>query len=236
MTDRASDETLERAYLEDDRDAPWLFANMVTTIDGATAIDGRSSSIGDEQDGVVFRALRAAADVIVVAAATARAEGYKRPTLPPHLVSWRRSRGWDDVPRIAVVSMSLELDLEPFGGEPPIVITGESSPSRLRDELSSRTEVVVRGDDRVELTSAVAALRDMGLGRVLSEGGPSLNGQLAAQDLVDEWCVTIAPIVVGGDSKRIVAGPLVDPGGMSFQLDRVLAGTTSLFTRWVRSR
>ena len=126
MTDRASDETLERAYLEDDRDAPWLFANMVTTIDGATAIDGRSSSIGDEQDGVVFRALRAAADVIFVAAATARTESYKRPTLPPHLVSWRRSRGWDDVPRIAVVSMSLELDLEPFGGEPPIVITGES--------------------------------------------------------------------------------------------------------------
>lgn len=236
MTDRVSDETLERLYLDDDRTAPWLFANMVTTIDGATAIDGRSSSIGDEQDGVVFRALRTVADVVMVAAATARAEGYKRPQLPSHLVSWRRSRGLADVPRIALVSMSLEFDLEPFEEDPPIVITGESSPQQRRDQLSAVTEVVVCGDARVELPAAIETLKGMGMGRVLSEGGPSLNGQLAAADLVDEWCVTVAPIVVGGDSNRIVAGPAISPPGVVFRLDRALSGETSLFTRWVRMR
>ncbi len=234
MIDRVSDETLERAYLGDDRTAPWLFANMVMTIDGATSIDGRSSSIGDEQDGVVFRALRSVADVILVAAATARAEGYKRPVLPPHLVSLRRSRGSSDVPRMALVSTSLEFDLEPFDDEPPLVMTSESSPQRRRAQLASKTDVVVCGDERVDLTSAVEALRGMGFGRVLSEGGPTLNGQLAAADLVDEWCVTVAPMIVGGDSKRIVAGPPIGSAGTSFRLDRALEGTTSLFTRWVR--
>ncbi len=208
---------------------------MVTTIDGATAIDGRSSSIGDEQDGVVFRALRAVSDVVLVAAATARAEGYKRPRLPEHLVSWRRSHQLGDVPRIALVSASLEFDLDPFEDDPPIIITSESSPLDCRRRLTAETDVLICGDERVDLPDAVSSLRASGYGRVLSEGGPSLNGQLAALDLVDEWCVTVAPMVVAGNSKRIVAGPPIDPDGRSIRLDRALVGTTSLFTRWVRS-
>lgn len=234
MAERVTDGALERVYLQDDRPNPWLFTNMVMTIDGATAIDGRSSSIGDEQDGVVFRALRAVSDVILVAAATARAEGYTRPRLPDHLVSWRRSRGLSDVPRIALVSTSLDFDLEPFEDEPPIVLTSESSPEDRRRRLESETELFLCGDERVDLVSALSSLRLSGFGRVLSEGGPTLNGQLAAADLVDEWCVTVAPMVVAGDSKRIVTGPPISPDGRSIRLDRALAGTSSLFTRWVR--
>lgn len=236
MVERVSDEALERAYLDDERTAPWLFANMVMTIDGATAIDGRSSSIGDEQDRVVFQALRSVADVILVAAATARAEGYGRPRLRSHLVEWRRSRGLTEMPRIALVSTSLEFDLDAFEGDPPVVITSESSPPSRRRSLAGITDVLVCGDERVDVHLAASALRESGYGRVLSEGGPTLNGQLAAADLVDEWCVTVAPIVVAGDSKRIVAGPSISPDGRTFRLDRVLAGTTSLFTRWVRNR
>jgi riboflavin biosynthesis pyrimidine reductase len=235
MLERVTDDDLERIYLADDRTPPWLFANMVTTIDGATAVDGRSSSIGDEQDGVVFRALRAVSDAILVAAATARVEGYKRPRLPDHLVSWRRARGLSDVPRIALVSTSLDIDLDPFEDEQPIVITSESSPRDRRRQIASRTDVHICGDDRVDPASAVASLRAAGFARVLSEGGPSLNGQLALADLVDEWCVTVAPFVVAGDSKRIVSGPSISPGERSFRLDRALTGRTSLFTRWVRA-
>jgi 5-amino-6-(5-phosphoribosylamino)uracil reductase len=230
-----SDDALERAYLDDERTAPWLCANMVTTIDGATAIDGRSSSIGDDQDLVVFRALRAASDLIVVAAATARAEGYGRVRLPDHLVDWRRSLGRSEVPRIALVSTSLEFDLEPFGDDPPIVITSDASNRPRRSELSAVTDVLVCGEERVEMSSAVSSLRDEGYGRILSEGGPTLNGQLAAGDLVDEWCVTVAPIIVAGDSQRIVAGTQIEPDRRRFRLDRALVGTTSLFTRWVRA-
>jgi len=234
MVERVTDEALERIYLEDDRSAPWLFANMVMTVDGGTAIDGRSSSIGDEQDGVVFRTLRAVADVILVAAATARAEGYKRPQLPGHLIEWRRSRGMSDLPRIALVSKSLEFDLEPFEDQPPIVVTSGSSPRSRRRRLESATEVLLCGDERVDVGLAVESLRESGFGRVLSEGGPTLNGQLAAADLVDEWCVTVAPMVVAGDSNRIVAGPSISSADRSLRLDRALVGTTSLFTRWVR--
>ena len=42
-----------------------------------------------------------------------------------------------------------------------------------------------------------------GLTRVLTEGGPSLLGTFIENDLLDELCLTIAPIVVGGQGGRI---------------------------------
>ena len=41
---------------------------------------------------------------------------------------------------------------------------------------------------------------------MVCEGGPTLNGALVAAGLVDELCLTLAPLVAGGDSPRIVAG------------------------------
>jgi 5-amino-6-(5-phosphoribosylamino)uracil reductase len=42
---------------------------------------------------------------------------------------------------------------------------------------------------------------------VLCEGGPSLFGELVAADAVDELCLTVAPLLVGGAAGRIAAGP-----------------------------
>lgn len=234
MSESASDEELESIYLDDDRPAPWLFVNMVSSIDGGTEVAGRSSVIGDAQDSVVFRSLRAVSDLILVAAATARAETYGPARLPERLVRWREDRGMAPSPRIAIVSRSLDFDLDAFEDAPPIVVTSEGSPPERRKELSGRTDVVVAGGERVDLTDAIHRLRELGHDRILCEGGPSLNGQLALEDLVDEWCLTVSPLVLSGDSKRIVSGPGLD-GGHRVVLDRVLRGHESVFTRWLRA-
>jgi riboflavin biosynthesis pyrimidine reductase len=41
---------------------------------------------------------------------------------------------------------------------------------------------------------------------VLTEGGPLFLGTLIENTLLDELCLTVAPILVGGGSKRIVTG------------------------------
>lgn len=229
------DRQLERRYLGDGREGPWLMTNMVATIDGATAIDGRSSSIGDRQDTVVFRALRTVADIVLVAAATARAEEYKKPRLPDHLLAWRAARGMRLIPKVAIVSGSLDFDIEPFEDDPPLIITSETAPADRLARFASLTDVEICGPDRVDLGVAVRRIWELGHGVVLSEGGPSLNGQLAAADLIDEVCLTVAPILVAGDSSRIFRGPAI-PTGLDFHIDRVLTGKTSLFTRWLRTR
>ena len=43
------------------------------------------------------------------------------------------------------------------------------------------------------------------------EGGPALNGGLAAAGLVDELCLTVTPLLTAGDAKRIVDGPALSP-------------------------
>ncbi len=76
----------------DRRGGPWLRVNMVSTIDGAaTGESGKSGSINNEIDHRVFQHLRSVADVIVVGAGTARAEGY-RPTDRPIMVVSRRGQ------------------------------------------------------------------------------------------------------------------------------------------------
>jgi 5-amino-6-(5-phosphoribosylamino)uracil reductase len=53
----------------------------------------------------------------------------------------------------------------------------------------------------------LAILEARGLGRILTEGGPSLLGSFVQRDMLDELCLTIAPYLVGGLARRIATGP-----------------------------
>jgi riboflavin biosynthesis pyrimidine reductase len=232
----------DELYATDARPAPagrpWVLANMIASADGAASIEGRSGQLGGPGDRLVFRALRAVADVILVGGGTARAEHYGPPRPSADQQAARRDRGQAPVPRIAVVTGRLDLDLSSplFTDSPtrPIVITGtRPSPEQLA-EASEVAEVVVAGTDTVDLAAGVAALAELGAGVVLCEGGPTLNGQLLAAGLVDEWCMTVAPLLAGGDAGRIAHGP--PPGRPeSLQLDRVLEQDGLLLLRYVRA-
>jgi riboflavin biosynthesis pyrimidine reductase len=67
------------------------------------------------------------------------------------------------------------------------------------------------------------------LGTVRAEGGPSLNGQLAAADLIDELCLTVAHCLIGGDSRRILTSAPVGMTGSA--LHTVCAEDEYLFLR-----
>jgi riboflavin-specific deaminase-like protein len=183
---------------------------MVSSVDGAAAVDGATAALGGVADHHAFRALRGACDAILVGAGTVRAERYG----PVRGTSQRRRRrqekGLTSRPQLVVVSGSLALDpgAEVFAdpnARPLVVTHGAASAERAR-ALSGVAEVVRIGDDEVDLDELAVALHDRGLSRVLCEGGPRLNGALLARDLVDEVFVTLAPVLVGGGAPRIVAG------------------------------
>ena len=89
------------------------------------------------------------------------------------------------------------------------MITVAEAPVLERKKAADRADVIVAGDRDVHLASALDALAARGFAAVLAEGGPSLNGQLATAGLLDELCLTMSPRLVGGDAKRILAGPAV---------------------------
>jgi riboflavin-specific deaminase-like protein len=219
-------------------DRPWVMLNMVTSIDGASALEGRSGGLGGDADQTVFRVLRSVPDVILVGAATVRAERYGPPRTSEQHQAARRARGQAPFPRLAVVSGRLDLDegTELFTATPsrPIVITGSNAPADRRAELAEVADVVVAGAERVDLVAALAELRGLGCAVVLCEGGPSLNAQLLAAGVVDELCATIGPLLVGGSSKRMIEAAAPD-APEPLRLDRLLEADGVLLARYVRA-
>lgn len=219
-------------------DRPWVMMNMISSVDGGTAVDGVSGGLGGKPDQEVFRAVRGVADVILVASATVRAETYGPPQTPPAIQDQRRARGQTAKPSIAIVSSGLDFDFSaPLFNDPEcrcFVFVPEDAPPERRGDVPDDVEVVAVGREWVDLAGALEALRERGMSTVLCEGGPTLVGQLVAADLVDEVCLSFSPTLLGSDSKRITNGPAV-PGGISWlQLDRVLALESFLFLRYSR--
>jgi 5-amino-6-(5-phosphoribosylamino)uracil reductase len=141
------------------------------------------------------------------------------------------------VPAIAVVTRSLHLNLDAplFAAEDPrpIVITCRASPADLRRAVAERADVIVAGEDDVDLPAAMAELAARGIEVVTCEGGPRLNGDLLAADLVDEWDLTIAPLLVGDTSERSAMGPRLG-APRAYVLERLLEGDGLLLGRWIR--
>jgi riboflavin biosynthesis pyrimidine reductase len=220
----------ERSHSE----RPWVMLNMVSSLDGATAIGGRSTGLGDDDDREMFQAIRAAPDVILVGAATVAAENYRPVTLDEQRRRRRVAMGKTPTPTLAIVTGRLSVDPEArVFSDPehkPLIITGtRANPSRLA-LLGDAADVAILDD-----LSPEGILRHLGAaGIVLLEGGPSLNGQFAGAGLLDEVNVTIASQVVSGESKRIMTGPEADPP-LGMAVDRVLRGDRDLFVRFVRS-
>jgi riboflavin biosynthesis pyrimidine reductase len=185
--------------------APWVRANMVASADGASTVSGRSGGLSGAADKLVFSVLRSLADVILVGAATARAEKY-RPAKPGEI--WGQLRdGRPATPPIAVVTSQLGLDLDsPLLASAAqesrtIVLTTQQCPD------DRKADVIVAGTDRVTPAGMIGALADRGYRRILIEGGPSLLGQVAAAGLLDELCVTVSPVLEGGRAGRIMTAP-----------------------------
>lgn len=215
--------------------ADWLRLNMVASADGGAWLKGLSGGLSSTGDRRIFGVLRGLADVIVAGAATVRTEGYG-PVGPRD--SWRALReGRPPVPPIAVITRRLDLDLgsalfteaEPYART--IVITTESAPKDRREEAAKHADLIIAGDYRVDLALAVQELRDRGLSRILCEGGPRVNAQLAAAGLVDELSLTTSPLLIGGDAARILNGAASQ---VKLVLTQVLEEDGFLFCRYLR--
>jgi len=217
---------------------PTLRVNFVSSIDGAATLDGLSGALSGAADKQVFGTLRMVCDALVVAAGTVRSERYHALRLGSRGRAWRTAHGLAEFPLMVIVSGSLDLDpaQEIFSDAPirPIVITHGRAPAERRAAVEQVAELVTAGDDAVDLAAALAVLHARGVTQLLCEGGPHLFGALTAADLVDELCLTVAPLLAGAGSGRITAGPPGPPRPMS--LRSILSADDMLFLRYARSQ
>jgi riboflavin biosynthesis pyrimidine reductase len=213
-----SDDELAAAYTPERE--PWLRVNFVSTVDGAAqGSDGLSGTINNDADKRVFDALRRRADCLVVGAGTLRSEEY-------------------DVPALPLVVVSRSADLPPTLRDAPrgrILMATVSTSDGLADARAALGEenVLVLGDDEIDLALLKSELADRGWSEQLCEGGPSLFADMLAAGVVDELCLTIVPRLTGGDAVHIATGAELD---VALRPALLLEQDGTLLGRWLVDR
>lgn len=234
LDDDLDDDELARSY--EYPQSPWVRANMVAAADGAATLTGRSGGLSSPADKRLFALLRDLCDVVLVGAGTVRAEGYQAVKRSEARVDWRRSRGLPDVPPIAVVTGSLDLDPSSalFVGarERTIVITTERAAGERGAEFVQVADLIATPGDRVDLAAAIDALVGGGLRHILCEGGPRLLAQLVAAGRLDELCLTMSPLLVGGEAPRVLHGVTLEPP-RALNVAELLIEADMLFARYL---
>lgn len=208
-------ERLRALYRRSDG-ARGIRVNLIASVDGsARGDDGTSESLSSRADRAVLGAIRAESDVVLIGAASLRAEGYLLPRTA----------------RLAVVTASGDLRGASTGGATDaerLIVLG---PAGARDRVAATLpaphtflDLPADAAGRVDLAAAVAAIAAAGSPRIVCEGGPSLAAELLAAGLVGELCLSTSPRLVGGGLPVLggtphpavdleLAGLLVDDAG-----------------------
>jgi riboflavin-specific deaminase-like protein len=213
---------------------PYLVLNMVATLDGRIAIDGRSGQIGEEADKELFHGLRTQADAVMVGAGTIRAERYGRIVRSPERRAKRVVEGLTEDPLAVIVSARLRLpvDLPLLQDEHSNVVILTASQDDL-PETPARVSYL-RGPPgaELELRPLLGRLRDEhGVRSIVCEGGPNLNESLVREGLVDELFLSTAPKLAGGPPLTLLTGdPLAEP--VECELVWLLEHASHLFARY----
>ncbi len=233
----SDDVDLDELYWTTDVGRQQVRGVMVASADGAAQAGGRAQGLSGPMDTTLFAVLRGQADVILVGRATVLVEEYagEQPSAERRLR--RRARSLCAAPPIAVVTGTCDLDpasaLFTHTEVRPMVITRHAAPKDRVAALAEVADIIMAGDDEVDLPAALDALADRGLRRVSCEGGPRLLAQVAAADRLDELSLTLSPLLIGGPALRILNGPLLDPP-TRLSLTQVLEDDGFLFLRYLR--
>jgi riboflavin-specific deaminase-like protein len=187
-------------------DRPFVYVNMITTLDGRSALDGRSSGLGDEADLENLLELRTIADAVLIGTGTVRAEGYARLVRAPERRERRLAAGLAEDPLAVLISRRFDIPwragLFAAPEQPVLIYTGADGEV---PDVAAPVEVVKLAD--ATPAAALADLRARGVRALLCEGGPTLHRSLQIAGLVDELFLTLWPVLTGDDAEpAIVTG------------------------------
>ncbi|HEY0582399.1 MAG TPA: dihydrofolate reductase family protein [Chloroflexota bacterium] len=207
---------------------PYVTINVAASVDGKIdTVERRGASISSEGDRRRVDVLRAAVDAVMVGGRTLLDEDPRLIVRAADLRAERLARGLPENPaKVGVLTRLSALRLDSrflsVGPARVIVFTCDSPSEAATAALVSRgAELYATGEAKVDLVAAMRQLGGLGIGRVLVEGGGSLNFELLRLGLVDELQVFIAPLVFGGAGAPTLADGQGLPRDLALALQRV---------------
>lgn len=190
---------------------PFVFINVAMTVDGKIDTFQRlGAAISSQRDKERVDRLRADADAVMVGGRTLLDEDPKLTVKSEELRAERVARGLSPHPmKVGVVTRAtLKADSHFLNAGPAdiVIFTTRRTSKRYLSLLTSRrVDVYVDDAEKVDLQRALATLKDLGIQRLMVEGGARLNFELMRLGLVDEVTAFIAPMIFGGESAPTMA-------------------------------
>ena len=193
---------------------PFVFINVAMTADGKIDTFARKgAAISSQGDKERVDKLRAESDAVLVGGKTLLDEDPKLTVKSEALRADRVARGLS--PNPVKVGIVTEANIKPNSaflnaGPAKVVIftTRQTSKDRISLLKSRGVNVYVHDSERVDLPQALTTLRELGINRLMVEGGATLNFELLRLGLVDEVSAYVAPMIFGGESApTMAAGP-----------------------------
>ena len=200
----------------------YVLVNCAASADGKLSTRRREQvAISGPEDFARVDRMRAESDAVAVGIGTVLADDPRLAVDDPERRAGRRERGEPANPVRVVVDSRARTPTDARILDDAATTYVLASEVASEEEIAALTaagaEIVVAGEDRVDLVAALRELGSRGIERLMVEGGGELIFSLFADELVDELSVFVGPMIVGGrDAPTVADGEgFLDPGQFS---------------------
>jgi len=179
-----------------EKSKPYVILSAAISIDGKIATRTKDSKLSSNQDYIRLHKLRSKVDGILVGKNTVM---HDNP-----LLTVRYTKGKNPV-RIILDSqgkISSKSKILQTSNEVPtiIAVSKKITKSNLKKLYKFPVEVIITGENSVNIKSLLKKLSNKKITTILVEGGGTINWEFIRQNLFDELIITLSPFLIGGNN------------------------------------
>jgi 2,5-diamino-6-(ribosylamino)-4(3H)-pyrimidinone 5'-phosphate reductase len=173
---------------------PKVILSAAMTLDGKIATKKGDSRLSSKQDKVRIHKLRSKVDAILVGSNTVKRDDP--------MLTVRYTKGKN--PLRVILDSKAEINLKSqiiktCKKIPTILaVSKKASKQNISNLKKHSLEIVVVGENKINIRNLLKALSKKKIKTLLVEGGGTVNWEFIKQGLADEIIVTITPYLVGG--------------------------------------
>ncbi|HRQ23673.1 MAG TPA: dihydrofolate reductase family protein [Anaerolineales bacterium] len=206
---------------------PYTFINVAMSADGKIdTFERKGSAISSARDKERVDQLRAEADAVLVGGRTLLGESPKLTVKFEARREGRIKQGRSPNPiKVGVVTVAdipIDSDFIKVGNMRVVIFTPSRTSKEQLERLQTHgVEVYVDDAPRVDLVKMMTSLKEIGVERLMVEGGGTMNFELLRLGLADELMIYIAPMVFGGASAPTLADGIGVPRDKAIELNLI---------------
>jgi len=186
-----------------EKSRPYVILSAAISIDGKIATRLGDSKLSSKKDRIRLHKLRSKVDAILIGKNTIHSDDP--------LLTVRYAKGKNPIRIIldsqGTISINSKI-LQTCNKVPTIIaVSKRISKANLQKLKRFPVEIIMTGENSVNIKSLMSNLSKRKINTILVEGGGTINWQFIQNNLFDEVLITIAPFIIGGtDAITFVQG------------------------------